>query len=82
MREDYYRYSPAAGVNASSKDMILWLRAMLGEMPQVISPQLIEKVTTAQVVTKRELYRKGWRKYLKSAHYGLGWRIYNFEGHE
>jgi beta-lactamase class C len=82
VREDYYRYSPAAGVNASSKDMILWLRAMLGEMPQVISPQLIEKVTTAQVVTKRELHRKGWRKYLKSAHYGLGWRVYNFEGHK
>jgi len=80
--EDYYRYSPAAGVNASSKDMILWLRAMLGEMPQVISPQLIEKVTTAHVVTKRELYRKGWGKYLKSAHYGLGWRVYNFEGHK
>ena len=80
--EDYYRYSPAAGVNASSKDMILWLRAMLGEMPQVISPQLIEKVTTAQVVTKSELYRKGWGKYLKSAHYGLGWRVYNFEGHK
>ena len=82
VREDYYRYSPAAGVNASSKDMILWLRAMLGEMPQVISPQLIEKVTTPQVLTKRELYRKGWRKYLKSAHYGLGWRIYDFEGHK
>jgi beta-lactamase class C len=80
--EDYYRYAPAAGVNASTKDMILWLRAMLGEMPQVISPQLIAKVTTAQVVTKRELYRKGWRKYLKSAHYGLGWRVYNFEGHK
>jgi beta-lactamase class C len=82
VREDYYRYSPAAGVNASSKDMILWLRAMLGEMPQVISPQLIEKVTTPRVVTKRELYRRGWRKYLKSAHYGLGWRVYNFEGHK
>ena len=82
VREDYYRYSPAAGVNASSQDMIIWLRAMLGEMPQVISPELIAKVTTPQVVTKRELYRKGWRKYLKSAHYGLGWRVYNFEGYK
>jgi beta-lactamase class C len=82
IREDYYRYSAAAGVNASSQDMILWLRAMLGEMPQVVSPALIEKVTTPIVRTKSELYRKNWRKNLRNAHYGLGWRIYDFAGHK
>jgi beta-lactamase class C len=82
IREDYYRYSAAAGVNASSKDMIQWVRAMLGEMPSVVSPALIEKVTTPIVRTSSELYRRNWRKYLRNAHYGLGWRIYDFSGHK
>ncbi|MFT4937745.1 MAG: beta-lactamase class C [Paraglaciecola sp.] len=82
VREDYYRYSAAAGVNASSKDMIQWVRAMLGEMPLVVSPALIDKVTTPIVRTSSELYRKNWRQHLRNAHYGLGWRIYDFDGHK
>jgi beta-lactamase class C len=82
IREDYYRYSAAAGVNASSKDMIQWVRAMLGEMPLVVSAALIQKVTTPIVRTSSELYRKNWRKHLRNAHYGLGWRIYDFKGYK
>jgi beta-lactamase class C len=55
---------------------------MLGEMPHVVSHALIEKVTTPLVRTKSELNRKNWRKNLKNAHYGLGWRIYDFAGYK
>ena len=27
------------------------------------------------------MYRRGWRSHLNDAHYGLGGRIYDFDGH-
>jgi beta-lactamase class C len=81
VRNDYYKYSPAAGVNASMRDMVIWMRALLGEAPQIVSPELIAKVTTPLTKSKKETYRRQWRKFLSEAHYGLGWRIYNFAGH-
>lgn len=80
VRDDYYRYSPAAGVNASLKDMIIWLRALLGENPDVISAELVNEVTSPLTISKKELYRRNWRKHLSAAHYGLGWRVYQFAG--
>lgn len=82
VENNYYRFAPAAGVNASISDIAIWLRAMLGEFPEVISPELINEVTQPRVKTKRETYRRGWRPHLDDAHYGLGWRIYDFDGHK
>lgn len=82
VQEDYYRYSPAAGVNASGSDMIIWLGALLGEQPNIIDMQLVDEVTQPRVKTKHELHRKSWQKYLRDAHYGLGWRVYDFSGHK
>jgi len=80
VESNYYRFSPAAGVNASITDMTIYLQALLGEFPTVISPDMIEEVTTPRVKTQRETRRRGWRKMLKDAHYGLGWRVYDFDG--
>jgi beta-lactamase class C len=79
--DDYYKYSPAAGVNASMQDMIIWMRALLGEVPEVVSPELIAQVTTPLTKSTKEVYRRQWRDFLSDAHYGLGWRIYDFAGH-
>lgn len=81
IESNYYRFTPAAGVNASIEDMTIWLQALLGEFPTVIPPALINDVTTPRVKTSREVYRRGWRESLRDAHYGLGWRIYDFDGH-
>ena len=81
VRDDYYQYSPAAGVNASIEDMVLWVKALLGEAPDVLPANLVTRVTTPITPSKRETYRREWRQYLKDAHYGLGWRIYDFNGH-
>ena len=81
VQNDYYKYSPAAGVNASMLDMVIWMRALLGESPDVVSAELISQVTTALTKSKKEVYRRQWRKFLSDAHYGLGWRIYDFAGH-
>lgn len=81
VKNNYYQVEPAAGVNASILDLAKWLKANMGNSPNVLSPQAIELITEKRTFTRRDLYRKHWRKYLKDAHYGLGWRIYNFEDH-
>lgn len=80
VESNYYRFSPAAGVNASIYDMTIYLQALLGEFPTVISKEMVEYVTTERVRTKRETYRRGWRGMIDDAHYGLGWRIYDLDG--
>ena len=80
VESNYYRFSPAAGVNASINDMTIYLQALLGEFPTIISPEMVEYVTAERVKTKRESYRRGWRGMIDDAHYGLGWRIYDIDG--
>ena len=81
VESNYYRFAPAAGVNASIRDMTVYLQALLGEFPTVVSDEMVKTVTAPRVETRRETYRRGWRDHLNSAHYGLGWRIYDFDGH-
>lgn len=73
---NYYRVAPAAGVNASVRDMGKWLMAQLGANPAVIAPEILSAVSAPRVRTPRDLYRKEWNRILTDAHYGLGWRIY------
>ncbi len=77
VKRNYYNAAPAAGVNASIMDMARWLQAQLGSHPEVISPELIQKVSQPRVKTHRDKYRKEWKTILKQSHYGLGWRVYN-----
>lgn len=76
--ESYYRYAPAAGVNASAVDLGYWLIAQLGYNPDVLSEPLLEEMTAKRVRTVRDLRRRMWRDYVKDAHYALGWRVYQF----
>lgn len=82
VKPHYYNVSPAAGVNASINDMIVWLKAHMGYAPNVIPEDVLQALREKQVRTKRELYKRQWRSYLTDAHYGYGWRIYDFNGHE
>ena len=78
---DYYKVAPAAGVNASIADLTKWLIANLGHNPEVLSPALLNELTTPRIKTKKDLRRRYWREHLTDAHYGYGWRIYQFNGH-
>ena len=81
-KETYYRIPPAAGVNASVNDMAQWLIAQMGHRPDVLSPEVLNEIQTPQVATPGEIRGGGWRRErLKSAYYGLGWRIYDYAGH-
>jgi len=76
----FYKVPAAAGVNASIMDMARWLRALLGGAPEIIPPQVIRQVTRANIRTPREKRKACWRYRLRDAHYGLGWRIYDYAG--
>ncbi|WP_051479623.1 serine hydrolase domain-containing protein [Catenovulum agarivorans] len=76
---DYYQVSPAAGVNASIVDMAKWLIANLGFKPEVLSKALLAEMTEPRIQTKRDLRKRYWRRLLKDAHYGYGWRIYQMQ---
>lgn len=76
VQRNYYRAAPAAGVNASIRDMARWVQAQLGSKPDVLPPDLVASLFQPRVKTRRELYRKQWKNLLSDAHYGLGWRVY------
>ena len=76
---DFYKVAPSAGVNASINDLAKWLIANLGYNPDVLSPKLLAELTIPRIKTKKDLRRRFWRKHLTDAHYGYGWRIYQFD---
>ncbi|MER2490802.1 serine hydrolase domain-containing protein [Catenovulum sediminis] len=76
---DYYKVSPAAGVNASILDMAKWLIANLGYKPEILSKELLTEITEPRIRTKRDLRKRYWRRLLQDAHYGYGWRIYQMK---
>jgi beta-lactamase class C len=80
-RENYYHVAPAAGVNASVKDMAQYLVAHMGGRPDVLSPALLETLHGSQVATPTELRSSPWRRSrLRDAHYALGWRVFDYAG--
>lgn len=82
-KENYYRIPPAAGVNASIHDLALWMQAQLGRRPDVLSPEVLASVQAELVQTPTELRGSPWRRErLNDAHYGLGWRIYDYGGRQ
>jgi len=80
-KENYYRVAPAAGVNASLRDMENWLIAQMGGRPDVLSPAALEVLHAPGVRTPTELHSTSWRNgRLTSAHYALGWRVFTYGG--
>jgi beta-lactamase class C len=80
--DTYYRVPAAGGVNSNIKDMAMWMLAQMGQMPEVLSPQLLQTIHAPLVKTPGE--RRRLRKFLErlgQADYGYGWRSYDYAGH-
>lgn len=75
--QNYYNVIPAAGVNASIADMAQWLLAVMGQKPEVISIETLEKIYSPVVETPKRRYLNHW-PLLQKAHYGFGWRIFDY----
>ncbi len=79
----YYRVAPAAGVNASISDMAQWLVAQTGHRPDVLPAPLLATLHAPIINTPSEIRGSSWRRTrLSSAGYALGWRAYNYAGHD
>jgi beta-lactamase class C len=80
-RENYYRVPPAAGINASISDMAIWAKAQLGHRPDVLSPAMLADLHTPLVQTPDQVAGSPWRRArLRDAHYGTGWRVFDYDG--
>ncbi len=80
--DSYYRVPAAGGVNSNIKDMALWMIAQMGEMPDVLSPDVLDTIHASLVPTPGE--RRRLRKFVERVedpYYGYGWRSYNYAGH-
>jgi beta-lactamase class C len=74
---------PAAGVNASISDMSQWLIAQTGHRPDVLPESLLATLHQPVISTPSELRGSSWRRErLTSAGYAIGWRVYDYAGHE
>ena len=82
-RDHYYRVAAAGGVNSNIKDLGLWMQAQMGMMPDVVSIDVRARMHEPVVGTTREANKV--RRYyprMLDASYGLGWRIYDYDGHK
>jgi beta-lactamase class C len=80
-KETYYRIPPAAGVNASVRDLNQWMIAQLGYRPEVLSQDIIDEIQAPQIATPNERRSGGWRgARVRDAHYGIGWRVFDYAG--
>ncbi|MEM6630480.1 MAG: serine hydrolase domain-containing protein [Bacteroidota bacterium] len=71
----YYNAVPAGGINASISDMAIWIKLLLGNRPEIISPESLDHIFTPNIFTNnRNRYFHRW-PYLKKAYYGMGWRV-------
>ncbi|PCK08057.1 MAG: serine hydrolase [Alteromonadaceae bacterium] len=80
VRGNYYKVPPAAGVNASIRDMSHWLLAHLGHYPTVLHADTLNALHSKQIkTTKKQAHYRGddWKP-LKSSYYALGWRGFDY----
>lgn len=79
--DTYYRLDPAAGVNASIRDLEDWLIAQMGGRPNVLPASLLDELHKPLVETASEKHASAWRRgRLLDAQYALGWRVYDYAG--
>ncbi|WP_211260711.1 serine hydrolase [Pseudoxanthomonas dokdonensis] len=78
----YYRLAPAAGVNASISDMAQWLAAQTGHRPDVLPAPLLATLH-APIISTPDQMRSGWRRQrVDAASYAIGWRVFDYAGHQ
>lgn len=83
LSDAYYRVPAAGGVNSNIKDLAIWMLAQMGEMPGVVSPQVLRELHARLVQTANERSRLHMPSDpLEGAWYGFGWRSYDYGGHQ
>lgn len=76
----YYNVPAAGGMNSSIFDLGLWLRAQMGQDPQVVPQAVLDVIHKPQV----DVDRRGSLRYdrdVTEQHYAMGWRDMLYAGH-
>ncbi|WDE03181.1 beta-lactamase family protein [Thalassomonas viridans] len=84
VNNNYYRVAPAAGINASITDMKFWLMAQLGKHQAVLNDDILDEMHGKHIKTsaRQGHYRKRDWQNLGQTYYGLGWRVFDYNGRE
>jgi beta-lactamase class C len=80
VEDAYYRVPAAGGVNSSITDLTRWMQAQMGEVPDIVSPDVLAALHAERVSTPRRGPRSPSDPTTDGA-YGLGWRIVTYDGH-
>lgn len=79
IRNKWYNVAPAAGMNASISDMVIWMQAMLGHRPDIISKNILNEIFTPHIMINNDSkYYETWAPGITQGWYGLGWRIFDY----
>ncbi len=82
VKPTYYRLPGAAGVNSSVTDLAKWMMAQMRSGDTILPSTLQAELQAPRVYTPRENRLMRWRyPDMTNAHYGLGWRVYDYAGH-
>ncbi|WP_428630892.1 serine hydrolase domain-containing protein [Sphingopyxis sp.] len=76
----YWRVPAAAGVESDIVDFSIWMRAMMGDRPDVLPGPVLRLAHSPRIGTQR-LYGGPLRQAIGDASYGLGWRSFTYAGH-
>lgn len=76
---DYDSLPAAAGLSLSVNDLIAWAQAHMDET-RGLPPTVVERAFTPQIESRRETRNLRRLGRIDETAYGLGWRIYEWEG--
>lgn len=80
LREAYWRVPAAAGVESNIIDFARWMQAAMGDRPDVLPANVLRIAQAPRVATAR-IYGGELKQANSNAHYGLGWRSFDYDGH-
>ena len=81
-KKKYYNAISAGGISMSSADMCKWMEALLGNRKDVISENVLKLASHKYVDTRNDPRNVNKWPGVDSVHYGLGWRLVDYQGKE
>ncbi|MFC7292503.1 serine hydrolase domain-containing protein [Hirschia litorea] len=81
LNDNYYKVPAAGGMNSSIEDLARYMQAQMGLAPNVLPPEVLDKIHAPKAATWKERNRmRRQSSHITHADYALGWRVYDYEG--
>lgn len=82
VKPTYYRVPAAAGVNSSVRDLAKWMSAQFPQSLKIPATRLSAMQTPLVQTRAEQSFLNRSYSDMRNAHYGLGWRVYDYHGHK